>query len=60
MLSVKELGFVLMQYDRHLDFTSKKNLERHLGQSIYEKEMLSILHVVDIWCPHLLGKIFPN
>jgi hypothetical protein len=29
-----------------------------LGQSIYEKEMLAILHVVDLWCPYLLGKCF--
>jgi hypothetical protein len=29
-----------------------------LGKSIYEKEMLAILHVVDLWCPYLLGKRF--
>jgi hypothetical protein len=29
-----------------------------LGQSIYEKEMLAILHAVDLWCPYLLGKCF--
>jgi hypothetical protein len=29
-----------------------------LGQSIYEKEMMAILHVVDLWRPYLLGKCF--
>jgi hypothetical protein len=29
-----------------------------LGQSIYEKEMLAILHAVDLWCPYLLGQHF--
>ena len=29
-----------------------------MGQSIYEKEMLAILHVVDLWRPYLLGKRF--
>jgi hypothetical protein len=33
-------------------------LECHLGQSTYEKEMLAILHVVDLWHPYLLGKCF--
>jgi hypothetical protein len=29
-----------------------------MGKPIYEKEMLAILHVVDLWCPYLLGKLF--
>jgi hypothetical protein len=29
-----------------------------LGKSIYEKETLAILHVIDLWCPYLLGKRF--
>jgi hypothetical protein len=29
-----------------------------LGKSIYEKEMLDIMHVMDLWIPCLLGKIF--
>jgi hypothetical protein len=39
-----------------LAFTSKQLSERKLGKSIYEKEMLPILHVVDLWHPYLLGK----
>jgi hypothetical protein len=49
---------VLMQYGRPLAFTSKQILERHLGQSIYEKEILAILHAMDLWNPYLLGKHF--
>jgi hypothetical protein len=30
----------------------------NMGKSIYEKEMLAILHVVDICHPYLLGKRF--
>jgi hypothetical protein len=47
-----------MQDGRPLAFTSKQLSERHLGQSIYEKEMLAILHAVDLWRPYLLGKCF--
>ena len=52
----KGIGVVLMQYVNPLDFTSKQLSERHLGQSIYEKEMLSILHAMDLYHPYLLGK----
>jgi hypothetical protein len=41
-----------------LAFTSKQLSERNLGKSIYEKEMLAILHVVDLWHPYLLGQRF--
>jgi hypothetical protein len=47
-----------MQEGRPLAFTSKKLLEINLGKSIYEKEMLSILHAMDLWHPYLLGKCF--
>jgi hypothetical protein len=49
---------VLMQEGRPLAFTSKKLSERNLGKPIYEKEMLAILHVVDLWCLYLVGKCF--
>jgi hypothetical protein len=52
----KGIGVVLMQDGRPLAFTRKQISDRHLGQSIYEKEMLSIMHVVDIWHPYLLGQ----
>jgi hypothetical protein len=41
-----------------LAFTSKQLSKINLGKSIYEKEMLAILHAVDIWRPYLLGKCF--
>jgi hypothetical protein len=56
--SRKGIGTVLMQDGRPLDFTRKQLSEHNLGQSIYEKEMMEILHVVDLWCPYLLGKHF--
>jgi hypothetical protein len=46
--SKRGIRVVLMQYGRPLAFTSKQLSERHVGQSIHEKEMLVILHAVDI------------
>jgi hypothetical protein len=56
--SGKGIGVVLMQEGQPLAFTSKKLYERNLGKPIYEKEMLAILHVVDLWHPYLLGQRF--
>jgi hypothetical protein len=56
--SGKGIGVVLMQEGRHLAFTSKQLFERNMGKSIYEKEMLAILHAVDLWNPYLLGQHF--
>jgi hypothetical protein len=56
--SGKGIGVVLMQEGQTLSFTNKQLSERNLGKSIYEKEMLAILHVVDLWHPYLLGKRF--
>jgi hypothetical protein len=56
--SRKGIGVVLMQEGRPLAFTNKQMSERNLGKSIYEKEMLAILHAMDLWCPYLLGKRF--
>jgi hypothetical protein len=54
----KGIGVVLMQEGRPLAFTSKQIFERHLGKSTYEKEMLAILHAVNIFHPYLLGQCF--
>jgi hypothetical protein len=53
--SGKGIGVVLMQEGRTLAFTSKQLSERNMEKPIYEKEMLAILHVVDLWHPYLLG-----
>jgi hypothetical protein len=47
--SRKGIETILMQDGRSLAFTRKQLSERHLGQSIDEKEMLAILHAVDLW-----------
>jgi hypothetical protein len=56
--SGKGIGVVLMQDGRPLAFTSKQLFERNLGKSIYEKEMLAIMHVIDLWRPYLLVQYF--
>jgi hypothetical protein len=56
--SGKGVGAVLMQEGRPLAFTSKQLSKINLGKSIYEKEMLAILHAVSLWCPYLLGQRF--
>jgi hypothetical protein len=56
--SGKVIGAILMQDCWPLAFTSKQLSERHLGQSIYEKEMMVILHVMDLWHPYLFGQHF--
>jgi hypothetical protein len=47
-----------MQEGRPLAFTSKQLSEQNLGKSIYENEMLAILHIIDLWHPYLLGQCF--
>jgi hypothetical protein len=56
--SGRGIGSILMKEGIPLAFTNKQLLERNLGQSIYEKEILDILHVVDLWHPYILGHYF--
>jgi hypothetical protein len=56
--SGKGIGAILMQEGRPFAFTNKQLSERNMGKSIYEKKMLAILHVVDLWLPYLLGQCF--
>jgi hypothetical protein len=51
----KGIGAIFMKEGWPLTFTNKQLFERNLGKSIYEKEMLAILHATDIWHPYLLG-----
>jgi hypothetical protein len=46
--SGRGIGEVLMQEGIPLAFSNKQLSDCHLGQSIYEKEMLAIMHAVDI------------
>jgi hypothetical protein len=52
------IGATLMQEGQSVAFTRKQLLEHRLGQSIYEKEMLAIMHVVDLCHPYLLVQGF--
>jgi hypothetical protein len=56
--SGKGIGIVLMQGGSPLAFTNKQLSKRNLGKSIYEKEMLVILHTIDLWPPYLLVQRF--
>jgi hypothetical protein len=56
--SGKGIGAILMQDGRPLSFASRQISEQHLGKSTYEKEMLDILHAVDIWHLYLFGQCF--
>jgi hypothetical protein len=56
--SRKGIGIVLMKEGQPLAFTNKQLSEKNLVKSIYEKDMLAILHDVDLWRPYLLGKWF--
>jgi hypothetical protein len=47
-----------MQESRPLSFTNKQQSKQNFRKSIYEKEMLDIIHDVDVCHPYLLGKLF--
>jgi hypothetical protein len=52
------IGVVLMQEGRPLDFESQPLKGKDLHKSIYEKEMMAILHPLKKWCPYLIGRHF--
>jgi hypothetical protein len=56
--SGKGIGTVLKQEGQPFSFTNKQLSKRNLGKSIYEKEMLAIMHAVDLWRLYLLGQCF--
>jgi hypothetical protein len=44
--------------DTPLAFTSKQLCDENMGISTYEKEMMSIIHAVDMWHPYLIRHHF--
>ena len=52
------IGVVLMQEGRPISFESCPINENYLQKSIYEKEMLAILHALKKWLPYLMGRHF--
>ena len=47
------IGAVLMQQGQPIAFLSKALVEAHKHLSIYEKEFLALIMVVDKWRPYL-------
>jgi hypothetical protein len=52
------IGVVLMQEGRPLAFESQPLKVKDLHKTIYEKEMMEILHALKKWCPYLIGRHF--
>jgi hypothetical protein len=52
------IGAVLMQEGRPLAFISKALSSLHLNMSVYDKEMLAVIHAVTKWRPYLIGHRF--
>ena len=52
------LGVVFFQYEHPISFTDKSLSGKNLSTSTYEKEMMTILHIVHKWWPSLLKTPF--
>jgi hypothetical protein len=52
------IGVVLMKEGRPLAFESRPIKGKDLHKSIYEKEMMAILHALKKWCPYVIGRHF--
>lgn len=56
--SAKEIGHVLMQGGRPLAFLSKALAPKHLGLSVYKKELVPILWANSKWRAYLIEAHF--
>ncbi|KAL3530412.1 hypothetical protein ACH5RR_009734 [Cinchona calisaya] len=52
------IGVVLMQNARPIIYFSKALAPKHLGLSVYEKEMMVVVSAVAKWRPYLIGNHF--
>jgi len=57
-VSASGIGVVLVQEGRHLAFLSQASAPKHMGLSIYEKELLVVLKAVDKWRHYSEGGTF--
>lgn len=53
--SVFGISVVLMQDDHMISFDSRKLNKREILKYTYDKEMISIIHVLSKWQQYLLG-----
>ena len=52
------IGVVLLQEGRPISFETHPIQGNYLHKTIYEKEMLEILHALKQWKPYLMGRKF--
>lgn len=51
---------LLMQERRSLAFTTMASAPSHMELSVYDKEMIAIVHAITKWSPHLIGRRFKS
>lgn len=56
--SGNDIGVVLMQEGHPLAFMSKALSHKHVALSVYDRELLAIVHVVAKWSQYLPGQKF--
>jgi len=52
------IGVVLMQEGQLIAFTSRVLSPLHLSLTVYDNEMLAIIHATTKWMPYLIGRRF--
>ena len=49
------IGVVIMQDDHPIAFESRKLKPNEANYSVYDKELLAVVHALDIWKHYLMG-----